>query len=170
MRIYLDNNATTPIHPLVLERFERELRQTIGNASSRHQEAQRSRRTLEEAREAVASLLGAPSRQVVFTSGGTEANNLALFGAVGPDAKRCHIVTTSIEHPSVLEVVRQLERRGHEVTFVGCDAHGVISVKSTSVAAVARAAARGTFSVPARRRRSCAPPARCACSVKPART
>ena len=118
MRTYLDNNATTEIHPEVLEAFEHELRRTWGNASSIHEEGQRARRRLEEAREAVAALIGAPARQVIFTSGGTESNNLALFGVVPPGAKRCHIVTSAIEHPSVLEVTRQLEKRGHEVTRV----------------------------------------------------
>lgn len=127
MRIYLDNNATTAIHPAVLERYERELRETYGNASSIHEEGQRARRILEESREVIARLLHAPPRQIVFTSGGTESNNLALFGAVGSQSDRCHIVTTSIEHPSVLEVVKQLEARGHEVTRVGCDASGVVN-------------------------------------------
>lgn len=117
MRIYLDNNATTPIHPQVLNVLEEALRDTWGNASSIHREGQAARRVIENARESVARLIGATARDVVFTSGGTESNNAAIFGAVG-SAPRCHIVTTAIEHPSVAEAVRELERRGCDVTRV----------------------------------------------------
>ena len=117
MRIYLDNNATTAIHSDVLEILERSLREVFGNASSIHKEGQTARRVIEDARESVARLLGATPREIIFTSGGTESNNAAIFGATR-DAGRCHIVTTSIEHPSVAESVRELERRGCEVTLV----------------------------------------------------
>src|SRR6266852_8054549 len=104
MHIYLDNNATTPLHPAVLEALERSLRDVFGNASSIHKEGQSARRAIEDARESVASLIGASPREVVFTSGGTESNNAALFGVMR-QAERDHIVTTSIEHPSVAEVL-----------------------------------------------------------------
>jgi cysteine desulfurase len=117
MRIYLDNNATTPIHPDVLHVLETSLREVFGNASSIHKEGQAARRTIEEARESVARLLGATAREIVFTSGGTESNNAAIFGSTRAHG-RCHIVTTAIEHPSVAEVVRELERSGCEVTLV----------------------------------------------------
>ncbi len=117
MRIYLDNNATTAIHPDVLHVLETSLREVFGNASSIHKEGQAARRTIEEARESVARLLGATAREIVFTSGGTESNNAAIFGSTR-DAGRCHIVTTAIEHPSVAEAVRELERTGCEVTLV----------------------------------------------------
>src|SRR5438552_8280943 len=125
MRIYLDNNATTQIDPAVLSVLQESLRDVYGNASSIHKEGQQARRRIEEARESVARLIGAAGREVVFTSGGTESNNAALFGAV-PAEGRFHIVTTAIEHPSVLEPVRELERRGHEVTFVAPTADGVV--------------------------------------------
>lgn len=124
MRIYLDNNATTAVHPEVLDAFERALRSTYGNASSIHEEGRRARQSLEEAREALAQLIAATPREVVFTSGGSESNNAALLGVAERDGKRCHIVTGAIEHPSVLEVMRELERRGHEVTFVSPDSSG----------------------------------------------
>lgn len=133
MRIYLDNNATTQIHPDVLALLERELRATYGNASSVHEEGQRARRLLEEARESVAALLGASPREVVFTSGGSESNNAAVIGAAA-EHKGAHIVTTAIEHPSVLEVVRLLERGGHRVTFVPCDRDGVVSAAAIEAA------------------------------------
>jgi cysteine desulfurase len=104
MRIYFDNNATTQVHPEVLEALGATLRDVYGNASSIHKEGQTARRAIEDARESVARLIGASPREVVFTSGGTESNNAALFGIMR-QAERDHIVTTSIEHPSVAEAV-----------------------------------------------------------------
>lgn len=125
-RIYLDNNATTAIHPDVLAVLQESLRDVYGNASSIHKEGQRARQTIEEARESVARLIGAEPRDVVFTSGGTESNNSAIFGAVGL-AERQHLVTTSIEHPSVAEAAAELERRGHRVTRVTASRDGLVS-------------------------------------------
>ncbi|MEA2337025.1 MAG: cysteine desulfurase [Thermoanaerobaculia bacterium] len=104
MRIYLDNNATTPLHPAVLEAVGASLRDVFGNASSIHKEGQAARRAIEDARESVARLIAAESRDVIFTSGGTESNNAAIFGAAGSDVGQ-HIVTTAIEHTSVLEPI-----------------------------------------------------------------
>ena len=117
MRIYLDSNATTVIHPDVLRVLETNLRDVFGNASSIHKEGQTARRVIEDARESVAGLLHATAREIVFTSGGSESNNAAIFGAIAP-GQSCHIVTTAIEHPSVMEPVRALEARGCEVTYV----------------------------------------------------
>jgi cysteine desulfurase len=125
MRIYLDNNATTPLHPAVLESLGNSLRDVFGNASSIHKEGQSARRGIEDARESVARLIAAEARDVIFTSGGTESNNAAIFGAVGQDGRH-HIVTTAIEHPSVLEPVTELERRGHSVTVVSPSRSGVV--------------------------------------------
>jgi cysteine desulfurase len=97
MRVYLDSNATTQLDPAVLNVLEKTLRDVFGNPSSIHKEGQTARRRIEEARESVAVLIGATAREIVFTSGGTECNNAAIFGAA-----RHHIVTTAIEHPSVL--------------------------------------------------------------------
>lgn len=129
-RIYLDNNATTPLDPSVMEVFETELRETFGNASSIHEEGQRARRVLESAREAVAELIGATAREVVFTSGGTESNNAALRGAATVGKDRPHIVAAAIEHPSALEPVRHLEKEGHPVTWVAPDPEGVVHPES----------------------------------------
>jgi cysteine desulfurase len=129
MRIYLDNNATTAIHPDVLHVVEHSLRELFGNASSIHKEGQAARRAIEDARESVARLIGATARELVFTSGGTESNNAAIFGATR-DAGRCHIVTSAIEHPSVAEAVRELERRGCEVTMIAPASSGEVSAKS----------------------------------------
>jgi cysteine desulfurase len=125
MRIYLDNNATTPIDPAVLDALETALRDVFGNASSIHKEGQRARRRIEEARESVAALIGAAAREIVFTSGGTESNNAAIFGAA-----RHHIVTTGIEHPSVLEPVEELARRGCAVTIVPPQRSGVVAAEA----------------------------------------
>ncbi|HET7437822.1 MAG TPA: cysteine desulfurase family protein [Thermoanaerobaculia bacterium] len=126
MRIYLDNNATTAIHPDVLHVLETSLRDVFGNASSIHKEGQQARRVIEDARESVAGLLNATAREIVFTSGGTESNNAAIFGAVG-EGSRSHIVTSAIEHPSVAEAVRELERRGHPVTRVHPTRDGAVN-------------------------------------------
>jgi cysteine desulfurase len=125
MRIYFDNNATTPVHPAVLEALGNSLRDVFGNASSIHKEGQAARRGIEDARESVARLIAGEARDVIFTSGGTESNNAAIFGAVGQDGRH-HIVTTAIEHPSVLEPVAELERRGHAVTIVPPSRSGVV--------------------------------------------
>jgi cysteine desulfurase len=125
MRIYLDNNATTQIHPDVLAVLDETLRNVFGNASSIHKEGQIARQVIEDARDSVARLIGATAREVVFTSGGTESNNAAIFGAVD-GSSRHHIVTTGIEHPSVLEPVNELQRRGHAVTIVPARRSGAV--------------------------------------------
>jgi cysteine desulfurase len=129
MRIYLDNNATTAIHPDVLAVLDTSLRDVFGNASSIHKEGQAARRVIEDGRESVARLLGATAREVVFTSGGTESNNAAIFGAAAQEG-RFHIVTTAIEHPSVAEAVRTLEQRGFAVTRVAASRSGVVAAES----------------------------------------
>jgi cysteine desulfurase len=133
MRIYLDNNATTPLHPAVLESLGNSLRDVFGNASSIHKEGQSARRGIEDARESVARLIAAEARDVIFTSGGTESNNAAIFGAAGQDGRH-HIVTTGIEHPSVLEPVTELERRGHSVTIVSPSRSGVVDADAVLAA------------------------------------
>jgi len=128
-RIYLDNNATTPIHPDVMRVLEESLRDVFGNASSIHKEGQRARQVIEDGRESVAALIGATARDVVFTSGGTESNNAGIFGAI-PRGGRHHIVTTKIEHPSVAEAVTELEQRGHRVTRVPPSRSGEVSASA----------------------------------------
>jgi cysteine desulfurase len=112
---YFDHNATTFLAPEVAETMAAALRDVYGNASSVHGPGQAARRHLESARRTVAGFLGASATELVFTSGGTEANNLAILGMARGGK---HIVTTSIEHPSVLECVRQLGREGVDVSIV----------------------------------------------------
>ena len=133
MRIYFDNNATTPPHPDVLDVLGRALRDVFGNASSIHQEGQTARRMIESARETVAASIGATAKELVFTSGGTESNNAAIFGALGHDL-RCHIVTSAIEHPSASEAVSALEARGCGVTRVAPSRDGLIDADAVIAA------------------------------------
>jgi len=126
-RIYLDHNATTPVAPEVLEAMWPWHRDHFGNPSSVHQEGREARVRLDEAREKVAALLGARAGEVVFTSGGTESNNFALLGvALMPGQTRRRIVTTAIEHPSVLNPLRQLAPLGFDIVFLPPDADGRI--------------------------------------------
>ncbi|HJN10010.1 MAG TPA: cysteine desulfurase family protein [Pirellulaceae bacterium] len=127
--IYLDNNATTPLHPEVAEAMAACYRDGYANAASPHGLGQRARRLVEDAREGIAELLGAVtdttrSDYVVFTSGGTEANNLALRGLAG--ASGGQLVISAIEHPSVSEVVDQMAREGFEARRVPVTHSGAI--------------------------------------------
>jgi cysteine desulfurase len=119
MRVYLDYNATTPVDPAVLDVMLPYLRDNFGNAGSVHTPGQRARAGVDAARESVAALIGAKPNEIVFTSGGTEADNLAIFGAVAASTKpRKHVITTSIEHHAILQSCEELERQGIEVTVV----------------------------------------------------
>jgi cysteine desulfurase len=119
MRVYLDYNATTPVAPAVLEAMLPYLGENFGNAGSIHTPGQRARAAVDWARESVAALIGAKPSEIVFTSGGTEADNLALFGSVALASKpRKHVITTAIEHHAVLHTCEELERQGIAVTVV----------------------------------------------------
>jgi cysteine desulfurase len=119
MRVYLDYNATTPVAPAVLEAMLPFLGDNFGNAGSVHTPGQRARAAVDSARESVAALIGAKPSELVFTSGGTEADNLALFGSVAVSTKpRKHVITTAIEHHAVLHSCEELERQGIEITVV----------------------------------------------------
>jgi cysteine desulfurase len=127
MRVYLDYNATTPMDRAVLEAMLPYCMESFGNASSIHSAGQRARAAVERARESVAILLSAKPSEVVFTSGGTESDNLALFGtvAVSKDTEK-HIITTSIEHHAVLNACEALQRQGVEVTYVPVRREGIV--------------------------------------------
>lgn len=126
MRIYLDHNATTPLDPLVVDRMTQALRDVWGNASSVHHFGQQAKAALDEARGAVATLLGAEASEVVFTCGGTESDNIAIRGAAEAGGRR-HLITSAIEHEAVLATVRALARRGARVTILPVDASGIVS-------------------------------------------
>jgi cysteine desulfurase len=127
-RFYFDHNASTPVSPEVLEAMTPVLGEVYGNASSIHHQGQAAKQRLEAARSQVARLIHAQPREIVFVSGGTEADNLAIFGTVRYSTReRKHVVTTAIEHPAVLAACAQLEREGVEVTRVAVDCDGVVS-------------------------------------------
>jgi cysteine desulfurase len=132
MRIYLDHNATAPMRPEVLEAMMPYLETRFGNANSIHAWGREARRGLEEAREVVASAVGAREKEsVVFVSSGTEADNLALKGAVWAARERGrHIVTSAVEHHAVINACRSLEEQGFEVTYVPVDGEGLIDAES----------------------------------------
>jgi cysteine desulfurase len=123
-RAYLDNNATTPVLPEVLTAMQPYFLEQFGNASSIHHHGQHTRAAVERARESVAELLGGRPAEIVFTSGGTEADNLAIFGMVKPGD---HVITSTIEHHAVLNACKRLEEIGCEVTYVPVDSQGLIN-------------------------------------------
>src|ERR1700728_1505076 len=128
-RIYLDANATTPLLPEVFEAMRPYWMEHYGNASSIHQHGQQARGAVEQARSAVARLLRCLNSEIVFTSGGTESDNLALFGVLSPESTHgepAHLITTTIEHHAVLHAAEALEKTGVEVTFLPCTPQGII--------------------------------------------
>ncbi len=147
-RVYLDHNATTAIEPAVLDAMLPYLSGEFGNAASIHTFGQKARGAVETAREQVAALIGARAQEIVFTSGGTEADNHAIFGVILPlvswpaspspnpvddlgkrfsIAHLKHVISTSIEHEAVLNTCQALEEQGVPVTYLPVDGQGVIS-------------------------------------------
>src|SRR5882724_6514913 len=120
-RVYLDNSATTPVLAEVLEAMQPYFGERCGNASSIHHHGQETRAAVEGARESVAALLGCRAAEVVFTSGGTEADNLAIFGLV---SEGDHVITSTVEHHAVLNACKHLESDGCEVTYLPVDGRG----------------------------------------------
>lgn len=127
-RVYLDNSSTTPTLPEVLAAMQPYFAEHFGNASSIHHHGQETRAAVETARASVASLLGCKAAEIVFTSGGTEADNLAIFGTVhqGMACEGDHVITSTIEHHAVLNACKHLEEEGCEVTYVPVDGSGRI--------------------------------------------
>jgi len=126
--VYLDHCATTPLHPDVLKAMLPFLRHSFGNPSSIHALGRKAREAVEESRGRVAALIGANASEIVFTSGGTEANNLAIQGVARARKDHVnHIVTSSIEHHAVLKTCQYLERSGFTVTYLPVDHHGIVN-------------------------------------------
>src|SRR5208282_6731501 len=120
-RIYLDYNATTPVDPAVLEAMLPYFSTNFANASSIHTPGQRARNAVETAREQVAGLIGSSPKEIIFTSGGTESDNHAIFGIVNPALSRKtvpHIITSAIEHEAVLNSCQAAEKQGASVTYL----------------------------------------------------
>ena len=122
-RVYLDNNATTPVLPEVFEAMRSYFGEHFGNASSIHHHGQETRAAVEDARESVAALLGCSASEVIFTSGGTESDNLAISGLVAPGD---HVVTSSVEHSAVLQSSKALGKLGCEITVLPVDGRSLI--------------------------------------------
>jgi cysteine desulfurase NifS/selenium donor protein len=126
--IYLDYNATTPVHPEVATTIRPYLEQIFGNPSSSHAFGAEARTAVENARARVASLVGCKNHEIIFTSGGSESNNLAIKGvAMAYQERGDHIITTRIEHPAVAEVCRYLEKQGFRITWLPVDEYGIVS-------------------------------------------
>src|ERR1700682_727457 len=136
-RIYLDHNATTPVDPAVLDAMLPFFSSDFGNASSIHTFGQRARAAVETAREQVAALLNARPQEIVFTSGGTESDNHAIFGVVLPSLTSStssasltspHVITTTIEHEAVLNACQALEKQSVAVTYLAVNRDGLINL------------------------------------------
>jgi len=126
-RIDMDHSATTPLDPQVLQAMLPYFSDRFGNASSLHSFGLEAKEALEKAREKVADLLGAKSEEIVFTSGGTESDNLALKGIARKNRdKGKHIITSSVEHPAILETCRALTKEGFEITYLPITAEGLV--------------------------------------------
>ncbi|BDR60411.1 cysteine desulfurase family protein [Lactobacillus xylocopicola] len=127
--VYLDNAATTPLAPAVIDVITEEMKKTFGNASSTYELGRKARRVIDQARGQVAAAINAKENEIIFTSGGSESNNTAIFGtAQARRAEGRRIITTKIEHPSVLEPMKQLERAGYDVIYLDVDDHGRIAL------------------------------------------
>ncbi len=134
-RVYLDHSATTPVDPEVAKLMMTYYTEKYGNPSSVHSFGRDAKAALENARESVAKLLGAQPTEITFTSGGTEADNLAIFGVVEAQSKKGkHIITSAVEHHGVLEACEFLEKNGYELTIVPVDEEGLVAVEDVAKA------------------------------------
>jgi cysteine desulfurase len=133
-RIYLDANATTPALPEVVEAMRPFWSETFGNPSSAHHAGQRARSAVDHARTSIARLLGCAAKELVFTSGGTESDNLALNGVLNDKRQPAHLLTTAIEHHAVLYTAQALSRRGAEVTYLAPTREGLIDPEAFQAA------------------------------------
>jgi cysteine desulfurase len=134
-RIYMDHSATTPVAPEVLAAMLPYFGEKFGNASSLHRSGREAKEALEDSREKVAALLGARAEEIIFTSGGTESDNLALKGIARKNRKLGkHIITTQIEHPAILETCRALEKDGFEVTYLPVTGEGLVELSTLEAA------------------------------------
>lgn len=136
MRIYLDHNSTTPVHSAVVTAVRTALEQQFGNASSVHFFGQNAKTVVDNARTSVATLIGAGPQEIVFTSGGTESDNLAIRGVAESTAlsNRLHLITSSIEHEAVLQTFKALSKRGWKTTLVPVGQSGIVEPEALEAA------------------------------------
>lgn len=126
-RVYLDHAAATPVDPQVLDAMQPFFSKQFGNAGGLYEEGRLANKTLEFARETIARVIGARAEEIIFTSGGTESDNLAIFGVAGKQpAPRCHIITTAFEHHAVLHPCQRLEKEGFDVTYLDVGEDGIV--------------------------------------------
>ena len=131
MEIYLDNSATTAVHPDVVKLMSKIMLEDYGNPSSKHNKGVQAERYLNEAGETLASILKCDKKELLYTSGGTESDNMALIGTALANKRRGnHIITTMIEHPAILETTVFLEKNGFEITYLPVDATGRVSLEA----------------------------------------
>jgi cysteine desulfurase len=137
--VYLDNAATTPMDPRVIEEVNKHFRETYGNSMSLHSAGQKAAKLLVKCRESIAALINADRDDIFFTSSGTEADNIAVFGVTSKCAKRGnHIITSNIEHHAVENPYKRLKKKGYEVSFLPVDNLGVISLEDLEKAITER--------------------------------
>lgn len=128
--VYLDNAATTPMDPKVIEKISSEMTNDFGNASSQHAFGRRARQVVEAARQQLAETINAEDKEIIFTSGGSESNNTAIFGTARARKKiGKKIITTKVEHPSVLNPMKRLAQEGYEIVYLDVDEAGHINLK-----------------------------------------
>ncbi len=130
MKVYLDNNASTPLDPEVIKEMEPYIKKYYGNPSSGHWLGKKGKEAIETARKQVADLIGAKPSEIIFTSGGSESNNHALKGIASEyKEKKGHIITSIIEHPSIINPCKYLEKEGFKVTYIGVDKYGKVNLE-----------------------------------------
>ena len=132
--IYLDNNATTKVDPAVVEAMMPYITEYYGNPSSMHTFGGQVSKAIRQAREKVAALLGADESEIIFTSGGTEGDNAAIRAALQAQPQKRHIITTQVEHPAVLNLCKQLQNQGYEVTYLAVDRQGQLDLHELEAA------------------------------------
>lgn len=129
MKVYLDNAATTPVLKEVVETVKDGMINFYGNPESLNEEGAKANEALENARKTIANAINAASNELIFTSGATESNNLAILGLAYQNKDKNHIITTKIEHPSVLNCFEKLKKQGYEVTFLNVDKEGYVDLE-----------------------------------------
>src|SRR3989338_8114355 len=125
--IYLDNAATTKVDKDVLKAMLPYFTENYGNASSLHSEGQKAKKAMEEARKTIAESINAKPEEIIFTSGGTESDNLAINGLALAYPEKRHIITSEIEHPAILETCEEMQKKGYKVSYIGVDKEGIIN-------------------------------------------
>lgn len=126
--IYLDFASTTEVDKRVLKEIESAMTDYYANPSSKHDKGKEIKSKIESSREKIASFIGAKSKEIVFTSGGTESNNLVLIGLAKANPEKRHIITSKIEHPSILESCKELEHEGYKIDYVNVDKEGIVVI------------------------------------------